>query len=68
MIGDVGTNAIMLLPGASDGTFGAAVTVPINQPVNSVAVGDFNHDGKLDLLATVGSTTVRLSSGRQGRR
>lgn len=38
-----------------DGTYAAPVTLPSPANGGNVAVGDFNHDGKLDLAITTGS-------------
>ncbi|HET9177651.1 MAG TPA: FG-GAP-like repeat-containing protein [Terriglobia bacterium] len=40
---------VSILLGKGDGTFQAAVNYPAGQSPNSIAVGDFNGDGKLDL-------------------
>ncbi|GEM_PF-798993 len=48
----VGCNCVQILPGNGDGTFGAPVsTTPVPYDVTgfSMAAGDFNNDGKLDL-------------------
>jgi hypothetical protein len=52
-----GDDTVSLLPGNGDGTFGAAKPVAsYGQPVQSVAVGDFNGDGKLDLAVALRGT------------
>jgi hypothetical protein len=52
-----GDDSASLLPGNGDGTFGAAKTVgTFNSPAESVAVGDFNGDGKLDLAVALRGT------------
>jgi hypothetical protein len=54
---NAGDGSVSLLPGNGDGTFGAARTVAFyNQPVSSVAVGDFDADGKLDLAVALRGT------------
>jgi hypothetical protein len=59
---DLGTVAILL--GNGDGTFGAAVTYPAGVHPSSVAVGDFNGDGKPDLVVSnYGSNNVSLLLG-----
>jgi hypothetical protein len=46
--GTTGTLSIFL--GYGDGTFASVLqTTPVNGPIFSLAVGDFNHDGKQDL-------------------
>ena len=47
-VGDAG--GVSILPGNGDGTFGSAVSFPAGKNPTSIAVGDFNHDGKLDLV------------------
>ena len=44
-----GTTVSVLL-GKGDGTFGPAATYVVGSGPHSVAVGDFNHDGNLDLV------------------
>lgn len=50
--GDGRANVGVLL-GHGDGTFAAPITLDTQDPPNSVAVGDFNGDGRLDLAASV---------------
>jgi hypothetical protein len=52
-----GDDTVSLLPGNGDGTFGAAKPIAsYGQPAQSVAVGDFNGDGKLDLAVALRGT------------
>jgi len=44
---------VSVLLGNGDGTLGAATGFPLTQHANSVAVGDFNGDGKLDVVTAV---------------
>jgi hypothetical protein len=54
---NAGDFSVSLLPGNGDGTFSAARPIAsYNQPVSSVAVGDFNADGKLDLAVALRGT------------
>jgi FG-GAP-like repeat len=50
-----------------DGTFGAPIPFPSvclgNSGVRSVAVGDFNHDGKLDIATLTGTPGVNVCLG-----
>jgi hypothetical protein len=41
---------VYYLPGNGDGTFGAAATVSSTYMVSQVIAGDYNRDGKLDLI------------------
>jgi hypothetical protein len=49
-------NCIEVLPGAGDGTFGAAINTPVPYNINGLAIaaGDFNKDGKLDVAVAGG--------------
>ncbi len=52
-----GDDSVTLLPGNGDGTFGAAQKAgSFSAPPTSVAVGDFNGDGKLDLAVATRGT------------
>jgi len=48
---DFRDGGVSLLFGRSDGTFEPAVTKNAGASIKSVAVGDFNGDGKPDLVA-----------------
>jgi hypothetical protein len=53
-----------VLLGNGDGTFKPAITTNLPVQANSVAVGDFNRDGKLDLVFTNSSNnTVEVLRG-----
>ncbi|HLJ49942.1 MAG TPA: FG-GAP-like repeat-containing protein [Bryobacteraceae bacterium] len=57
--------AIGVLLGKSDGTFQNAVLTPVGSPAGmplALAVGDVNKDGKLDLVATVQSSSFTYSA------
>lgn len=47
-----GSNTVSILLGNGDGTFQAHVDCPTGQAPTSLAIGDFNGDGKLDLAVT----------------
>ena len=46
-----------------NGTFGAAQNYAIGGPGNSVAVGDFNHDGNLDVATAGAELDVLMNNG-----
>src|SRR5204863_381967 len=56
-----GTFSVLL--GNSDGTFRAATIFASGSNPRAVALGDFNADGKLDLVVTVGSAGVSVLLG-----
>ena len=51
-LGVNGSNTVSILLGNGDGTFQAHADYPTGQAPTSVAIGDFNGDGKLDLAIT----------------
>jgi hypothetical protein len=51
-LGVNGSNTVSVLLGNGDGTFQPHVDYPTGQAPTSVAIGDFNGDGKLDLAIT----------------
>lgn len=61
---DCGSNAVMILLGNGDGTFGTPTTITVGNQPYSIVTGDFNNDGKLDLaVANEGDGTVTLLLG-----
>jgi dienelactone hydrolase len=58
-------NQLSVLLGNGDGTFQAAVNYPTDTNPAGIAAGDFNKDGKLDLVVAnnVGSASVLLGKG-----
>ena len=44
--------SVSILLGNGDGTLGAAINYPLGSNTRSIAIGDFNRDGKLDLALT----------------
>jgi hypothetical protein len=60
-------HSISVLLGNGDGTFRAGPTVAVSTYLKAVAVGDFNRDGKLDLMTgtqdSIGDATVSLLPG-----
>jgi 5-hydroxyisourate hydrolase-like protein (transthyretin family) len=66
------TNTVSVLlgngtPGAPDGTFAAAINAASNSGPNAVAVADFDHDGRPDLVVATNTgapgTSVMLGRG-----
>jgi FG-GAP-like repeat len=56
---------VSVLLGRGDGTFQAPLTLPVGSGPFSLAAGDFNHDGHLDLVAAnSGSHDVSILLGR----
>lgn len=53
---------VSVLFGKGDGTFQPAVTLNPGVPSRSVAVGDFNSDGQVDLAVAANSSSVLLNS------
>ena len=58
------TGTVSILLGDGTGHFTLASSPAVGDNANSVAVGDFNGDGKLDLaVASIGSTTLSILLG-----
>jgi hypothetical protein len=65
-VADAGSNAVMILLGNGDGTFGAQATFAVGNSPRALLAADFNNDGKLDLAVanyTDGSVTLLLGNG-----
>jgi len=61
---DSAGNAVLILLGNGDGTFGAPTTVPVGTQPLAILTADFNNDGKLDLaVANYADGTVTLLLG-----
>lgn len=54
-LAQVGTFGIGVLIGNGDGTFQPVVSYALSAQARAVAAGDFNKDGKIDLVATTGN-------------
>ncbi|MHB8645233.1 MAG: FG-GAP repeat domain-containing protein [Thermomicrobiales bacterium] len=67
IVADAGNNAVIVLPGNGDGTFGAPVSYSLGATAvspGSIALADLNGDGKLDIVTgNIGSVTVLLNNG-----
>jgi len=61
---DSGGNAVLILLGKGDGSFGAPSTIAVGTQPEAIVAGDFNNDGKLDLAITnAGDGTITLLLG-----
>jgi uncharacterized protein (TIGR03437 family) len=65
-VGNAASSSVSISLGKGDGSFtaGATVAIPSNCLVTSLAAGDFNGDGKVDLLVICGfQTTIWVLPG-----
>jgi hypothetical protein len=56
-----GANVVSVMLGNGDGTFGAKTDFPVVADPQAVAAGDFNSDGKVDLVATLNDPQLSLA-------
>jgi hypothetical protein len=56
-----GANAVSVMLGNGDGTFQAKTDFPLGMQTQAVAAGDFNSDGKVDLVVTLDTTQFSLA-------
>jgi len=56
-----GANVVSVMLGNGDGTFGAKTDFPVAADPQAVAAGDFNSDGKVDLVATLNDAQLSLA-------
>jgi hypothetical protein len=56
-----GANAVSVMLGNGDGTFRAKTDFPVGTQTQAVAAGDFNSDGKVDLMVTLNSPQFSLA-------
>jgi hypothetical protein len=56
-----GANVVSVMLGNGDGTFGAKTDFPVAADPQAVAAGDFNSDGKVDLIATLNDPQSSLA-------
>ncbi len=57
----VGANAVSVMLGNGDGTFRAKTDFPVGTQTQAVAAGDFNSDGRVDLVVTLNSPQFSLA-------
>src|SRR5437762_967246 len=56
-----GANAVSVMLGNGDGTFRAKTDFPVGTQTQAVAAGDFNSDGRVDLVVTLNSPKFSLA-------
>jgi hypothetical protein len=56
-----GANAVSVMLGNGDGTFRAKTYFPVGTQAQAVAAGDFNSDGRVDLVVTLNSPQFSLA-------
>jgi hypothetical protein len=56
-----GANAAAVMLNNGDGTFRARVDYPVAGQTQDVAAGDFNSDGRIDLVVTINTPQISLS-------
>jgi VCBS repeat protein len=56
-----GANVVSVMLGNGNGTFGAKTDFPVAAGPQAVAAGDFNSDGKVDLMATLNDPQLSLA-------
>lgn len=64
-----GASSVDVFPGNGDGTFAAPISFPVSADLVTIASGDFNNDGVLDLVLTTsprtgGSGVVQIMLGK----
>ncbi len=57
----LGTNAVSVLLGNGDGTFGPAQQIAVSGVIDSLVAGDFDGDGRTDLAVVSGSFSPTVS-------
>ena len=56
-----GGNAVSIMLGNGDGTFRPKTDVPLGMQTQAVAAGDFNSDGRMDLMVTLDTPQFSLA-------
>jgi hypothetical protein len=60
-LADAGANVVSVMLGNGDGMFQAKTDFPVAANPQAVAAGDFNSDGKVDLVATLNDSQLSLA-------
>src|SRR5215211_753601 len=56
-----GANSAAIMLGKGDGTFQAKIEYPVAGQAQHLAAGDFNSDGRMDLVVTINTPEINLS-------
>src|SRR4029453_12065002 len=56
-----GANAVSVMLGNGDGTFRPKTDFPLGMQTQAVAAGDFNSDGRMDLMVTLNTPQLSLA-------
>src|SRR4030095_7461674 len=56
-----GANAVSVMLGNGDGTFRPKTDLPLGMQTQAIAAGDFNSDGKVDLVVTLNTPQFSLA-------
>src|SRR5215204_2832158 len=56
-----GANSAAIMLGKGDGTFQAKIEYPVGGQAQHLAAGDFNSDGRMDLVVTINTPEISLS-------
>lgn len=62
----IGFRSAAVLLATGDGTFGARVEFPVADYAQDLTAGDFDRDGRIDLVVTINSPQISLSLRHSG--
>jgi FG-GAP-like repeat len=62
IVAEFDTSTVGVLLGNGDGTFGYEQEYSLPQPPGALVIDDFNHDGKLDIVAVMDTVNLDLAS------